>query len=287
MTFPLFRIYKNAFANLQRNTWILSVAMFINRSGSMVLLFTTLYLTKDLNFSIGDAGFIMSFYGIGSVFGSYVGGWLTDRFNYYNIMLFSLISCGLVLLLILPLQSLWALTAVIFTYGLLADMFRPANSVAIAAYSTPENRTRSVSLVRLAINLGFSLGPAIGGIIAIRLGYKWLFIIDSISSFAAAGMLFLYLPKKAPGKKHSDVIASAPASISAYRNINYVAFILLVALYGASFFQLFASVPLYFSKESHYSEDVIGLLLALNGLLVVLIEMPLIFYLEKSRKIFH
>ena len=67
-------MYLNAFRNLQRNAWILSIAMFINRSGSMVLLFTSLYLTNELHFSISDAGIIMSFYGIGSVLGSYLGG---------------------------------------------------------------------------------------------------------------------------------------------------------------------------------------------------------------------
>jgi len=282
----MFTFYKKAFSNLNHSVWILSVAMLINRSGSMVLLFTSLYLTGDLGFSISTAGFIMSFYGFGSVLGSYLGGWLTDRFNYYDIMLFSLISSGLILLLILLAESEFALCTIIFSYGLLSDMFRPANSVAIAAHSTPANRTRSVSLMRLAVNLGFSIGPAAGGIIAIHLGYSWLFTIDAMSSFAAAIMLFIFLPKNhrqvAKDKKNEVV----PESKSAYRNYFFLSFIVLVALYGTCFFQLFASVPQYFSNVSKYSEDTIGLLLALNGLLVVLIEMPLIFYLEKSKKLF-
>jgi MFS family permease len=216
----IYNHYKNAFSNLQRYTWLLAFALFINRSGSMVLLFTSLYFTKELNFSLADAGFMMSFYGIGSVVGSYVGGWLTDKFNYYNIMVTSLISSGLILFLIIPATSMWVLIPVLFFYGLSADMFRPANSVAIATYSTKENRTRSVSLMRLAINLGFSVGPAIGGFIALNLGYKWLFVIDACTSFAAAGMLIAYIPKK-----QTNVIAASEGeikikSISAYRNLN-------------------------------------------------------------------
>ncbi len=286
MPLPIITIYKNVFSNLQRNTWILAIAMFINRSGSMVLLFTSLYLTNELHFSIGDAGFIMSFYGAGSVLGSYAGGWLTDKFNYYNTMLFSMIACGLILLLIIPMKSMWSLIAVIFMYSFAADMFRPANSVAIIDYSTPENRTRSVSLIRLAINLGFSLGPAIGGLIAIKLGYKWLFIIDSLSSFAAAAMLYLYLPRNPPKPVIDKPHHTTARSLSAYRNIPFLIFIFLVAAYGTCFFQLFASVPQYFSKVPKYTEDVIGYLLALNGLIVVLIEMPLIFYIEKTKKMF-
>src|SRR5258705_2196390 len=112
----VFLLYRNAFSNLQRNAWILSVAMFINRCGSMVLLFTSLYLTKELHFTIGQAGIIMSFYGIGSVLGSYTGGWLTDRKNYFDIMVTSLIVSGLILLLMLGATSMAALSAVFFLY---------------------------------------------------------------------------------------------------------------------------------------------------------------------------
>src|SRR5207248_5714429 len=123
-------LYRNAFSNLQRNAWILSIATFINRSGSMVLLFTSLYLTNELHFSISQAGFVMSFYGFGSVLGSYMGGWLTDRKNYFDIMIFALVSSGLILLLMIVAKSMIALSIVIFFYACAADMFRPANSAA-------------------------------------------------------------------------------------------------------------------------------------------------------------
>src|SRR6185436_6006965 len=244
----LFSHYRNSFSNLQRNAWILSVAMFINRSGSMVLLFTSLYLTQELGFTIGQAGLVMSFYGVGSVLGSYAGGWLTDRKNYFDIMVYSLISSGLILLLMLWVTSMAGIAAIIFLYAFFADMFRPANSAAIAAYSTPENRTRSVSLVRLAINLGFSVGPAAGGFIAHYLGYKWLFVVDAFTSFGAALILYIYLPKTKPEVSPHKNAVLGDSRTSAYRDSRYLFFILMVALYGTCFFQLFASVPQYFSK---------------------------------------
>ena len=133
----LLSLYLGSFANIQRNVWILSIAMFINRSGSMVLLFTSLYLTKDLKFTIAEAGIALSFYGIGSVLGSYAGGWLTDRKNFFDIMFLSLISSGLILLLLLVATSPFAISLIIFAYAFAADIFRPANSKAIATYSTP------------------------------------------------------------------------------------------------------------------------------------------------------
>ena len=137
----LLSLYLGSFANIQRNVWILSIAMFINRSGSMVLLFTSLYLTKDLHFTIAEAGLTLSFYGIGSVLGSYAGGWLTDRKNFFDIMFLSLISSGLILLLLLVATTPFEISLIIFAYAFAADIFRPANSKAIAAYSTLAGQT--------------------------------------------------------------------------------------------------------------------------------------------------
>jgi predicted MFS family arabinose efflux permease len=282
----LFSLYYKAFSGLQKNIWILSLAMFINRSGSMVLLFTSLYMTNELGFGISEAGLIMSCYGIGSVMGSYTGGWLTDRMNYFLIMLWALTGCGIILLLMLWVKSPIAIGAIMFCYPLIGDMFRPANSAAISAYSTTENLTRSVSLVRLAVNLGFSVGPAIGGYIAFHFGYKCLFVIDALTSFAAAAMLYFFLPSAPPGSSKSKADNNEPSTRSAYKDYTYLFFILLVAIYGTIFFQLFSSVPQYFSKSLHYDEDTIGLLMALNGAIVVALEMPIILLLEKKKRNF-
>jgi predicted MFS family arabinose efflux permease len=168
----------------------------------------------------------------------------------------------------------------------MADSFRPAHSAAISAYSAPESLTRSVSLARLAINLGFSVGPAIGGVIALYLGYKWLFAIDAFTSFAAAAMLRIYLPKHTSEKNRHQNPILKDSRTSAYRDGKYLFFILMVAFYGICFFQLFASVPQYFSNVCHYNEGTIGLLLAFNGLLVVVIEMPLMHDLKKRERKF-
>lgn len=279
----ILNLYKESFSNLQPTIWMLSIVTFINRSGSMVLLFTSLYLTNELHFGITEAGICMSFYGIGSVLGAYTGGWLTDRSNTTGIMIFSLLSSGFILLFILIAKTPVSIAAVIFFYSFTADIFRPAISKATALFSTPENRTRSVSLIRLAINLGFSVGPALGGVLAMYAGYKWLYIIDAITSFGAAALLFFYLPKQPKDVQDAQKITLTKQS-SAYRDKPYLFFIFLVMMYGTCFFQLFASVPQYFNKQCHYTEDTIGLLMGLNGFLVVLIEMPLITALEKKQR---
>lgn len=252
----------------------------------MVLLFASLYLTNELQFSISEAGIVMSFLGAGSILGSYAGGWLTDRKNYLTIMLVSLVGSSLLLLPLLLATNAIVIAVIIFCYSFMADMFRPANAAAIASFTTPENRTRSISLVRLAVNLGFSVGPAAGGMIALHLGYKWLFAIDSITSFSAAMMLWFYLPGQPPDKTPRDHTVLKDSRTSAYRDWRYLLFILLVAVYGMCFFQMIASIPQFFSTHCNYHEDKIGWLIALNGFLVVVIEMPLITALQKHKNIF-
>lgn len=253
----------------------------------MVLLFTSLYLTNELDFSIGDAGICMSFYGAGSILGSFAGGWLTDRKNFFDVMVISLFASGLILPFLLLMNSVLTVSVVIFIYAFASDIFRPAMSKGIAYYSDAKNQTRSVSLIRLAINLGFSLGPAMGGIIAFYLGYKPLIIIDACTSILAGFLLIVYLPRKPV--EHGAIIKHQPRSNtkSAYRDYIYLFFIFLVALYGMCFFQLFASVPQYLDKVWHYSEAHIGWILALNGILVVMIEMPMMVVLERKEKIFN
>ena len=285
--YRILNLYKESFSNLRPTVWMLAFVTFINRSGSMVLLFTSLYLTNELHFTIAEAGICMSFYGVGSVLGAYTGGWLTDRRDTTHVMIVSLLSSGLILLFFLSAQTPSAVSGIILLYSFAADMFRPAIGKAIAIYSAPENRTRSFSLIRLAVNLGFSVGPALGGILAAYVGYKWLYIIDAGTSFGAGVILIFFLPKAKDGhtKKEKTIV---PAASSAYRDRKYLFFILMVAFYGICFFQLMASIPQYFNKECHYNEDMIGVLMGVNGLLVVLIEMPLITILEKKqRNIFH
>ena len=101
---------------------------------------------------------------------------------------------------------------------LVADMFRPAMFVALSAYSKPENKTRSVTLIRLAINLGFSAGPAVGGIIITGLGYAQLFWVDGITCILAGLLLLKVLhPKKARVQDKTKI----ENPVSAYTDRNF------------------------------------------------------------------
>jgi predicted MFS family arabinose efflux permease len=283
----LLGIYRNAFVGLSPAVWILSAAMLVNRTGAMVLPFMSLYMTLELGFSLPEAGFAMAFYGIGSMLGSFIGGWLTDKYSYHYVQLIALLGGAVVLIPLLFIDGYYEVIACIFGFSLLADMFRPANAVAIVNLSKPENRTRSLSLNRLAMNLGFSLGPTLGGIIAAFLGFKWIFLFDSLTCIGAAFVIWRYLPKPAAVQSTPSLgeDQSMPEkSTQAWQDPKFVTFLLLVTIFGLLFFQLFSTVPIFLERDMHYREANIGLILGLNGLLVFLLEMPIVAVLEKYQR---
>lgn len=158
----LYTNYLNTFRGLSTEVWWLALMTFINRSGTMIIPFLSIYLREDLHISQSNVGWVMTCFGLGSVVGVWIGGKLTDKIGYYKVMVRSLLTTGF---LFIGLQFLDTFTQVcfgIFLVMAVADTFRPAMGVAMSVYSKPENKTRSVTLIRLAINLGFSAGPAIG-----------------------------------------------------------------------------------------------------------------------------
>ncbi len=145
--------YIETFKGLSKEVWWLALITLINRAGTMVIPFLSLYLTKDLDFSLKDVGWIMTCFGVGSVAGSWLGGKLTDKIGSYKVMRVSLFLTGLLFIALQFVTSFTGFCVGIFLVMLVADTFRPAMFVALSAYSKPENKTRSVTLIRLAINL--------------------------------------------------------------------------------------------------------------------------------------
>lgn len=276
----LFSNYINTFKGLSSEVWWLALITLINRAGTMVIPFLSLYLTKNLNFTFAEVGWVMSAFGLGSVVGSWLGGKLTDKIGYYKVMVRSLLSTGILFIGLQFLNTFVSFCIGIFIIMLVADMFRPAMFVALSAYSKPENKTRSVTLIRLAINLGFSAGPAVGGLIITTMSYNGLFWVDGITCMLATLLLIKVLnPKKA--KTLDNVINQNPQS--AYKDKAFWIFLASMTLFGIIFLQYFSTMPLYYKDVHKLSELEIGLLLGLNGFFIFILEMPLIKWLEHTR----
>ena len=276
----IFANYINTFRGLSVEVWWLSLITLINRAGTMVIPFLSIYLSDDLNFEKSDIGWIMTFFGLGSVFGTWIGGKLTDRIGYYKVMLYSLFGTGFLFVMLQYASTFQEFCLGIFLVMLVADTFRPAMFVALSAYSKPENKTRSVTLIRLAINLGFSAGPAVGGLIITFYGYNGLFWIDGITCTLAAILLLQVLhPKKA--KIQDEIKVENP--VSAYKDKAFWIFFIAMFIFGFTFMQYFSTMPLYYKEARMLTVLEVGLLMGFNGGFIAIFEMPLIKWLETTK----
>ncbi len=284
MVLKIVKSYKDSFSGLSQEIWWLALITFINRAGTMVLPFLSLYLTKDLKLSLSEVGWIMSCFGVGSLLGSWLGGKLTDRFGFYKVMFWSLLTTGFLFIALQFVHTFVGFAIGIFITMTVADTFRPAMFVSLKAYSKPENQTRSLTLVRLAINLGFSFGPFLGGIIIATINYTGLFWVDGITCIAAIFLMKLVLhPKKLKKTSEEPVeLYSENSATSVFKDYPYIVFLTVVFIMGFIFLQLFTTIPLYYEEVHALSEIQIGLLMSLNGFFIFLFEMPLIHAIEKT-----
>lgn len=277
----LLQLYLKPFRGLSREVWLLSLVMLINRSGTMVIPFLSLYLTHELGFTLAEAGLVLSCFGGGSLLGSWLGGRLTDRFGYYEVQFWSLLVGGLLFLTLKELQSLPAWCALVFLTSTVSDAFRPANMAAVGVYARPENVTRSITLNRLAVNLGWAAGPGLAGWLAHTVGYEVLFWVNCFAGVTAALVYRATLkPKPEPEAAPPSAAPGLSSSSEVWHNRPFLLFVLLQLLVIVGFMQIFSTLPIYLEKNVGMSEGAIGLLISANGLLIALTEMPLVAWLE-------
>jgi MFS family permease len=170
----------------------------------------------------------------------------------------------------------------IFVLSSLGESFRPANSAAIAVYSNESNRIRCYSLNRLAVNLGWAIGPAIGGILA-SIDYQLLFWVDGLTCIIASFLLYFLFSEAKGNAPHKKVVQIGKQLSSPYRDKIFLFGMFCLFLVGVCFFQMFNVATVYFKQVLHLRENVIGAVLALNGLIIALVEMVLVYKLENRR----
>lgn len=275
----LVKTYVDAYRGLPRAAWILALIEFVNRSGTMVLFYLTLYLTRHLAYSPAQAGLIMSGFGAGALLGAYLGGVLCDRLGPRNVQQLSLALSGVNYIAILFVSSFPALFAIMMTLGIVSEALHPANATAMSEVCPPEIRTRAYALHRLAINLGMTVGPVVGGYLALH-SYRSLFWVDGLTSLAAAGLFGVFFPYR---RRVNPVgpPAGAPRIKSAWRDIPFVMSLALVFGIGTIFVQLINAFPLYMRTVYSLPENYIGQLVAINTVLIVLFEMVLMDRLQR------
>ncbi|HEX6963730.1 MAG TPA: MFS transporter [Lacipirellula sp.] len=266
--------YRAAYSGLPREVWLLSIVLFVNRAGTMVLPFMTLYLTSQLGMSEALAGRLIGVYGVGAVCGAYLGGRLAGvlgPIRLQTICMFLSVP-GFCLL---PVWKSWpAIAASLFSLSVVAEAVRPANATAVTLFTAPEHRTRAFALQRLAANLGFSFGPAVGGVLA-TIHFGLLFAVDAITTLAAAAALLVFFRMRATTQVASEEEHAAAAG-SPLKDGPFVAMLLLLLANMTVFFQFGSTYPLYLRDHFHLTKPAIGLMFAVNTTVIVAFEMLLL-----------
>ncbi|NNK62770.1 MAG: MFS transporter [Gemmatimonadetes bacterium] len=274
----LIATYVDAFQGLPRTVWWLSLALLVNRAGTMVLPFLSLYLTQQIGLEISEAGKLVALFGVGSVTGSAIGGWVSDRVDPMRVQRWTLVLTAALMLALIGVESVRWLGVLFFLVGLVGDAFRPAMMVAATRAAPPELRTRSFALIRLAANAGMAIGPATGGWLA-SYDYDLLFVVDAATCLGAAVVL-LFTLRSMPRPAGEEAPATVTASFSPLRDAPFMLFMVAIFAVAISFFQVFTVLPLHLRDDYGLAESGIGSILALNAGLIVLVEMILLRRLE-------
>lgn len=270
------QVYKTSFSGLSRETWLLGLVLLINRAGTMAVPFMSLYVTVKLGRSLADAGLIITLFGVGSVLGAFLGGFLTDRIGFRWVQIVAAISGGLLFMVYGQVRDFSVLCLLTILLSIVADALRPANHAAIASYSTPDTLTRAYTLNRLALNLGWSVGGGIGGLLA-SIDYQLLFWVEGATFVLAGLLIWVLLPRTAQSvKKFSMKPPRPPGVLQPWQDILFLKFIAFATVFTTAFFLVFRLVPVFWRTEWGINERGIGILLGLNGIIIVLLEMVLV-----------
>jgi len=264
-----------ALAGLPREVWVLCAATLVNKAGSMVLPFFVLYLTRDAGLSVSASSLMVLLYGAGALVAAPVAGRLSDRLGPIRIMRWSLLTSGLILLLFPVARGTSAIVAMTLALSVASESFRPANLTIMGDLVTPERRKTAFALNRLAINLGMSIGPALGGFLA-TVSFRWLFVVDGGTAIAAGAILVAsHFPphRQSPGSRQlEEAVASHLRLSGAHRDRRLLYFLAAMFPVAFVFFQHISSMPIYLVRDLKLSEAAYGLLFTVNTLLIVFLE---------------
>ena len=274
----IIRTYREAYSGLPKEAWMLSLVELINRSGTMVIFFMTLYLTRKLGYSIPQAGQAMSAFGFGALGGSYLGGKLSDTMGAYKVQRYSLFLTGFSLIFLGHLANFLLILAAMFILGLVTETLHPANATAMSQVCPVHLRTRGFALNRLATNLGVTIGPVIGGFLALH-NYKSLFWVDGLTCLIAGLVFWYYFRTDRPEFIHRE--EGVPVNRSPLKDWYFLKMMGAVFLMALVFMQMFSTFPLYYNEFYGFLENHIGFLLSINTIIIVLFEMILINRLRK------
>ncbi|MEV6755021.1 MFS transporter [Streptomyces sp. NPDC051214] len=273
------RAAKESVSGLPREFWWLWTSTLVNRLGAFVATFMALYLTLDRGYSAMYAGLVAALHGLGGVVSSVGAGVMTDRLGRRPTLLIAQASTALSVALLGFMKDPLAIAAVAFLVGMASNASRPAVQAMMADIVRPEDRVRAFSLNYWAINLGFAISSMGAGFIA-EFSYLAGFLIEAVMTMVCAVVVFAKLPESRPVRtaleKASDPDVGLGTVLRDGRFMGVVGLSFLVALI---FQQGSVGLPVAMGEAGFTPADY-GLAIAVNGVLIVALQIPVTRFIE-------
>lgn len=328
---------------------MLCLGSFLNRAGSFVMVFMTLYVSEQLQLGTVFATRCIGVFGIGSIFASLVGGHLSDAFGRRITLMLALFGGAAMLVVLSFVQTGWLFMSSVFLFALVMEMYRPAAFAMIGDVASIEQRSHAFGLTYIAVNLGFAVAPPIGGLLAAK-SFQWLFWGDAMTTALFGVIVWLFLRETLPIRSASGSAATsrreplmvpAPPELSRLpgleevplesdlaitsatvspvvavasagdsrsnqsdvadpstkmhvpireavgvilRDHTFLLYCVCNLLTGMVFMQAFSTLPIYL-RSLGFSELDYGMMICWNGILIVLLQMPMTHVLSRFNRL--
>jgi MFS family permease len=268
-----------------RDFWILSFGWFIAAMGFAISVpFLALYFSKELGLSNSEIGLFFVGIAVVRALSQAVGGEMSDRIGRYGLIIHSQTLRSVSFLLLGAAigfhWGFWAITLLFGANAIFGSIFMPAVNALVSDMLPPEKRLNGYAIARSASNLGWAVGPAIGGFMA-TLSYASLFYISAVLSFASMIVFRLFFTPPEVAKstdrfRYADLLAvKDDRNLATHAGLTLILYLVVA--------QLIAPFSLYSVKMTGLPEAQLGVLFTLNGLFVVLLQFPVTRLLSRFR----
>jgi MFS family permease len=275
---------KEELADLPLSAWAICIGTFLSKLCNFLNIFLVLYVES---FRAGPNAVVISFamLGIGSVLGSLLGGWAADAFGARNSLVVALAGSGVVIASVPILPNLSTLYVVLFVGGLLAQVVRPAAGALLVHILPPQHRLTAFTLLRLGVNLGMSIGPAIGGLAA-STSFAPLFIANGVVNCIYAALIVICVKevkrRSRIGIRHHSSWSILLGYSKLRHDRSFSVFLLGSTLAALIYSQSVSTLPLVVI-DAGLGADAYGYLLALNAVVIIAFEFPVMRLLRRAR----
>ncbi|WP_030157054.1 MDR family MFS transporter [Streptomyces sp. NRRL S-244] len=276
------RAARESVAGLPREFWWLWTSTLVNRLGAFVATFMTLYLTVDRGYSASFAGLVVALHGLGGVVSSLGAGVMADRLGRRPTLVAAQASTAFSVALLGFMEHPAAIAAVALLVGMTSDASRPAVQAMMADIVRPEDRVRAFALNYWAINLGFAVSATAAGFVA-EYSYLAGFLGEAALTLVCAVLVYMKLPESRPERTTAEQAAAEPeiGLGTVLRDGRFMGVVGLSFLISLIFMQGSFGLPLAMGSGGFSARDY-GLVIAVNGVLIVLLQIPVTRFLEKG-----